>query len=262
MYPVLGTVLGLSIGTHEVFVALALLVALGVFAAECRRREMDDPRIWSVVAVSLAWGAVFMYLGTWLQHVDLSRNAGFVEQFLYGNRSILGGLLGAYVGAHVGKRLTGYRARTGALFAPAVAAGMMVGRIGCLLTENPGTPTGGAWGLVLSQEAATRTGGVAGVPLHPSYVYEIAFHAVALALLLRYRDRLTEPAELFTLYIGAYAAFRFVVEFVRGNEVAWMGLTRPQLFLAVVLPLVGWRALVVVKSHLAEPGRASGVQAA
>ncbi|HEU5144654.1 MAG TPA: prolipoprotein diacylglyceryl transferase family protein [Dermatophilaceae bacterium] len=246
MYPVLGEVLGLPVGTHQVFVALGLVVALGVFAAERRRRRMDDPRVWSVVAVSLAWGAVFMYLGTWLQHVDLSRNAGFVQQFLYGNRSVLGGLLGAYVGAHVGKRLTGYRARTGALFAPAVAAGMMVGRIGCLLTENPGTPTGGAWGLVLSQEAAVRTGGLAGVPLHPSFVYEIAFHAIAFVLLVRYRDRLAEPAELFTLYIGAYAAFRFVVEFVRGNELAWMGLTRPQLFLAVVLPLVLWRVAVVL----------------
>jgi prolipoprotein diacylglyceryltransferase len=84
------------------------------------------------------------------------------------------------------------------------------------------------------------------VPLHPSFVYEIAFHAVAFVLLVRYRDRLAEPAELFTLYIGAYAAFRFAVEFVRGNELAWMGLTRPQLFLAVVLPLVLWRVAVVL----------------
>lgn len=120
MYPIVGEVLGVGIGTHEVFVALGLLAALVVFAIERHRRRMDDPRLWSVVAVSLAWGALFMYLGTWFQHVDLSENAGLVEQFLYGNRSILGGLLGAYLGAHVGKRVTGYRARTGALFAPAV----------------------------------------------------------------------------------------------------------------------------------------------
>lgn len=109
MFPVLFEVLGVPIGSHEVFVALGLGVALCVFAIERRRRRIDDPRLWSVVAVSLAWGAVLIYLGTWFQHVDLSENAGLVEQFLYGNRSILGGLLGAYLGAHVGKRVTGYR---------------------------------------------------------------------------------------------------------------------------------------------------------
>lgn len=246
MYPVLGHVLGLPFGTHEVFVALGVLVALTVFAAERRRRRTVDPRLWSLVAVSVAWGGVFMYLGTWLQHVDLSRNAGFVEQFLYGNRSILGGLLGAYLGAHVGKRVTGYRERTGALFAPAVAAGMAVGRVGCLLTENPGTPTGSGWGVVVPPGVAARTGAAAGVPLHPSFAYEIAFHVVALAVLMRHRDRLSEPAELFTLYLAGYAVFRFLVEFVRANEVVWLGLTRPQLVLAAFLPFVIGRAAIVL----------------
>jgi prolipoprotein diacylglyceryltransferase len=262
MHPVIGELFGITVPTHEVFVALGLLVATGVFGIEMRRRGLDDQRLWSVVAVSLAWGAFFMYLGTWFQHVDLSANAGLMEQFLYGNRSVLGGLLGAYLGAHVGKRVTGYRARTGALFAPAVAAGMMVGRFGCLLAENPGSPTGQGWGVVLSAEAAARTGAVADVPLHPSFAYEIVFHAVALVLLLSCRDRLDEPAELFTLYIAAYAVFRFLVEFVRGNELAWLGLTRPQMFLALMGPLVLWRALAVMKAHLAALGRANGVQAA
>ncbi len=39
-------------------------------------------------------------------------------------------------------------------------------------------------------------------------------------------------------YVAAYGIFRFFVEFVRGNEVVWHGLTRPQLFLAVTVPVV------------------------
>ena len=46
------------------------------------------------------------------------------------------------------------------------------------------------------------------------------------------------PGETFVWYVGAYGIFRFLVEFVRGNEVVWHGLTRPQLFLAVTIPLV------------------------
>ena len=253
MHPVLVEVLGVTVGTHEFFVALGLAVAIVVFRGEMRRRRMVDQRLWAVVAVSLAWGGVVMYAGTWFQHLDPAQNAGFVEQFLYGNRSILGGLVGAYAGALVGKRITGYRGRTGALFAPAVAAGMAIGRVGCLLTEAPGTPTGHTWGVVLDPEAAARTGSVANVPLHPSYAYEIAFHLVALALLLAFRDRLTDPAGLFTVYIAAYATFRFLVEFVRDNDVAWLGLTRPQLFLAVLGPLAVWRAVVVLSAPRPAP---------
>ena len=79
----------------------------------------------------------------------------------------------------------------------------------------------------------------AGVPLHPSFVYEIAFHTVAFLLLWFWLRHLPlAPGETFVLYVGAYAIFRFCVEFVRGNEVVWAGLTRPQLFLAVSIPLL------------------------
>jgi phosphatidylglycerol:prolipoprotein diacylglycerol transferase len=40
------------------------------------------------------------------------------------------------------------------------------------------------------------------------------------------------------LYLAGYAVFRFGVEFVRGNDVAFAGLTRPQLFLLACLPLL------------------------
>jgi prolipoprotein diacylglyceryltransferase len=167
-----------------------------------------------------------------------------VEQWLYGNRSILSGLVGAYVGVLLAKRLTGYREKTGDLFAPAVAIGMAVGRVGCLLTELPGTPTGLSWGITLSAaQAAGIPGAVPGVALHPSFAYEIAFHLAAFAALLWARGRLTERGELFNLYVIGYAVFRLLVEFVRGNEVVFAGLSRPQLFLAACLPLGAWHVV-------------------
>ncbi|HEU4425131.1 MAG TPA: prolipoprotein diacylglyceryl transferase family protein, partial [Pilimelia sp.] len=206
-------------------------------------RPVDD-RIWVVVAGALVGGALLGRLGTWAQHLDLRRNASLAEQWLYGNRSILSGLVGAYVGALVAKRLVGYRERTGDLFAPAVALGMAVGRVGCLLSELPGTPTRMPWGVTLTPyEAMSVPGGVPGVPLHPSFAYEIAFHLIALAVLLRLRDRLAAPGELFSLYLVGYAGFRFAAEFVRGNEVVAAGLTRPQLFLLACAPLAAWHVV-------------------
>jgi prolipoprotein diacylglyceryltransferase len=256
--PTLGRLGALAIPTHDTFVALGVLVAALVFAAEVRRRDRYDDRLWYVVTGALAGGALLSRLGTWAQHLDLRRNAGLLEQWAYGNRSILSGLLGAYLGAVLAKRLTGYRPRTGDLFAPAVAAGMAVGRIGCLLTELPGTPTGLPWGIVLSPEQAARIpGAVAGVRLHPSFAYEIAFQLVALAVLLLLRDRLGAPGELFTLYLAGYATARFLLEFVRGNEVVWAGLSRPQLFLLVCLPLLAARIAVQARRGVYLPRRAA-----
>lgn len=225
---------------HELFVALGVATATLVFWLEARRRGRDrDDRVWVVVAGALVGGAVMMRMGTWLQHVDLRENASLSEQWLYGNRSILGGLVGAYVGAHLAKRLIGYRERTGDLFAPAVALGMAVGRIGCLLTELPGNPTHAGWGITLSVEQAARVGAPAGLAMHPSFVYEIVFHLVAFAVLWGWlRHQPIAPGETLTLYLAAYGVFRFLVEFVRGNEVVFAGLTRPQLFLAAVAPLI------------------------
>ena len=52
---------------------------------------------------------------------------------------------------------------------------------------------------------------------------------------------MTQPGELFTLYVAAYAIFRFLVEFVRANETVWLDLTRPQWFLIPGLVLIAFR---------------------
>ena len=247
-----------GLDTHGLFVGLGVLAAVIVFVIEARRRGHTDDRLLIVVTGALVGGAVFMRLGTWLQHVDLRANASLAEQWAYGNRSILGGLVGAWLGVHVAKRLCGYRLRTGDLFAPAVALGMGIGRVGCLLTELPGTPTGSTWGIALDRAEATRLGADPGVPLHPSFAYEIAFHLVAFAMLWFWLRRRPLPAgESFVWYVAGYAVFRFLVEFVRGNEVVWHGLTRPQLFLAVVIPLVALRIVLNARSGVYSPAQPS-----
>ncbi len=258
MYPSLGDLVGIDLGvdTHGFFVGLGVLAAVLVFVSEARRRGHTDDRLLIVVTGAIVGGAVFMRLGTWLQHVDLRANATLAEQWAYGNRSILGGLVGAWLGVHVAKRLSGYRVRTGDLFAPAVALGMGIGRLGCLLTELPGTPTGASWGITLDRAEATRLGTEAAVPLHPSFAYEILFHLGAFVVIWCWlRQRSLPPGESFVWYVAAYGVFRFLVEFVRGNEVVWEGLTRPQLFLALTIPFVVLRIVLRARSGASAPDR-------
>ena len=242
---------GFAIPTHELFVFLGALAGAIVFAVETRRRGSSDERLLWIIAGTLMFGALGAKLATVWRYVAVSGDSSFEGMILRGGRSILGGLAGAYVGAHLTKRLVGYPRKTGDLFAPAVALGMAIGRVGCFLSEQVGTPTTMPWGLRLSDATLARIPNcsycVPGVALHPSFLYEIAFHAAAFAVIWFWlRHKQVAAGEILTLYIAAYGLFRFFVEFVRGNDIAWMGLTRPQLFLIVTIPLllgrIAWKA--------------------
>ncbi len=245
MRPVLVHLGGVPIASHDVFVGLGVLVAALLFLREAERTgRMSEQMLW-IAASALLGGAVGAKLAALWRYLDHAADPSLAELVLRGGRSILGGLAGAYAGAVLARRLVGHRRRTGDLFAPGVALGMAVGRWGCFLSEQVGTPTSAPWGLRLSPEAAARIPDcrhcAPGVALHPSFLYEIAFHAAMFAALWRLRTRVRVEGDLFKLYLLAYAAFRFLVEFVRGNETVWHGLTRSQLFLVpATLLLAGY----------------------
>lgn len=236
MVPVLFRIGPVSVGTHDFFVGLGVIAAAIPFFYEARRRGMVSDQLYLVVGLTLAAGAVGAKLSTVWEYLLAAPHPTLLGAWIDGGRSVLGGLAFAYAGALVGKRITGYKLPTGDLFAPAVALGMAVGRWGCFLTEQVGTPTNLPWGIRLTPEQAAQIPQcpsycAAGVPMHPSFLYEIAFQSAMFVALWRLRSHVHKPGELFKIYLIAYAVFRFAVEFVRGNAVVFAGLTRPQLFL-------------------------------
>ena len=231
----------LELPVHGVFVGLGVLAASVVFVLEARRRGALGEQSLVAVTGALVGGAIGMRLSGLAEHLDPRLNPSLAEAWAFGSRSILGGLVGAYLGVLVAKRIIGYRAKTGDLFAPAVALGMAVGRIGCLLTEAPGRPTGLPWGIHAPATTPECPACLTGQAMHPSFVYEIVFQLAAFGVLLWLRSRISHPGELFVLYVAAYAIFRFLVEFTRANETVWLDLTRPQWFLLPGLLLVAVR---------------------
>ncbi|MDY6995359.1 MAG: prolipoprotein diacylglyceryl transferase [Actinomycetota bacterium] len=231
----------LAVPVHGLFVALGVAAASIVFAAEARRRGAVNEQSLVAVAGALVGGAVGMRLSGWARHLDVTTNPGLAQAWQFGSRSILGGLLGAYLGVLIAKRIGGYRGKTGDLFAPAVALGMAIGRIGCHLTEAPGRPTSLPWGIHAPASTPECPGCLAGQAMHPSFLYEIAFQLLAFAVLVALRNRIGRPGELFVLYVAAYAVFRFLVEFVRANETVWLDLTRPQWFLLFSMAVISAR---------------------
>lgn len=241
MVPVLFRVGGVDVDTHVFFMCLGIAIGTAVVFVEAYLRRQLRLETLLVVAGAALGGLLGMRLSGWFYTLDFSANPTLTQAWEFGAHSVLGGLAGAYLGGVVVKKLIGYHVRTGDLFAPAVALGMAVGRIGCFLTEAPGRPTGLPFGVHAPGTVPSCPGCAAGLAMHPSFLYEIAFQLAAFVAICWLRKRLDAPGELLVLYGAAYGVFRFLVEFTRANDVVWLGLTRPQWFLLPTCALVIWR---------------------
>ncbi len=241
MYPTLFEIGGLGIGTHGAFIALGVVCATVLLLTEANRRGRLDLNLIVVGIGGLAVAGVTSRLGTGIRYLATEPDPTALGLLVEAGRSLLGGLVGAYVGVEVTKRFVGITDSTGDLFAPGVALALAIGRIGCFLTEQLGTPTTAPWGLRMNQTGVDR--GLLCLDcgqcpicnptttFHPSFLYEIGFHLVAFAVLWRKRDDPAWRNKLLRRYLVAYATFRFGVEFVRGNVEFVFGLTGSQIFI-------------------------------
>ena len=248
MHPTLLVLGPVAIGTHDFFSVLALVVGVAIYYRALRRRGILDDRIVLVSMAVILGGILGARTITAWENTDeigqaLAAGAPLSWVILHGNKSILGGIAGGFVAGVLAKRALGYSRSTGDSYALAIAVATAIGRVGCFLSELPlGTPTLLPWGMTVSQQAAAafaRCPGCAG-PMHPSMLYEIGFNLVAAALIVRFGRRVPVQGDLLKLYLLAAFVFRFLVEFVRGNEVQLLGLTGPQI---VLVPLIAWLAI-------------------
>jgi phosphatidylglycerol---prolipoprotein diacylglyceryl transferase len=119
-------------------------------------------------------------------------------------KTILAGLAGGYIGVEIAKRLAGVREKTGDGFAVPLAAAVAVGRWGCWFN------------------------GCCSAPHVPVPIIESAFHAAMALILWRLQEVDALRHQRVKLYLIAYCAFRFAIEFVRTEpRIAW-GLTAYQ----------------------------------
>jgi prolipoprotein diacylglyceryltransferase len=227
-----------SAGPARLLLGVAAGVAL--YYRALRRDGILDPRIILISMAALVGGAVGARLLTSWEVLDEVRAADLPITYVvtHGPRSIIGGLAGGYLAIALSKRALGYTRSTGDYYAAAIPLALVIGRIGCFLSELPlGTPTDLPWGMTVSPEAAAafpRCPGCNG-PMHPSMLYEIGFHALAFGIIASRGPLLPIRGDTLKAYLLAYGVFRFGVEFVRGNEVQAWGLTGPQL---VLIPLI------------------------
>lgn len=245
MRPVLFEVGGLQVYSHSFFLVLGLLVGLAVLLWEARRRGWSRSYTAVIALAAFVGGslgarfAMVLFVGPSALEA-LSQYAIFDPRL--GPGSILGGVAGGYVGGYIASHLSG-RPCTCDAFAPAMALGMAVGRLGDFFSGEDGI------GKPTTLPVGVHAPGVDYL-VHPAPLYDSAFNLAWFAALLLLRDRpALQNGNLLKLGIAGYAVFRFFVEFVRNNDVVALGLTAQQI--VCLLAIAGLFAYFVLSKRRA-----------
>jgi phosphatidylglycerol:prolipoprotein diacylglycerol transferase len=134
-----------------------------------------------------------------------------------------GGLILALITAILYMRHAGLPALlTTDAFAPGVAIGHAIGRLGCFAAGCCwGQETNLPWAVTFDNvDAYQLTGVPLGVPLHPTQLYESLTELAIFAFLWWYFHRAHREGTVIGWYLVLYSVARFAVEFVRHHEQA------------------------------------------
>ncbi len=126
-----------------------------------------------------------------------------------GGKSVLGGFLGGTIGVEIAKKLVGWRASTGDVWVPALAVGLIVGRIGCQFSGTwdgtYGSPTALPWAWDYGD----------GIGRHPTAFYEIILVLSLACVVWRYRRLRAASGARFAAFLMGYCIIRFGLEFLK-----------------------------------------------
>jgi len=106
------------------------------------------------------------------------------------------------------------------VFAPGIALGQAIGRIGCFSAGCCwGIETHAPWAVTFrNSQAAELTGVPLGIPLHPTQLYESAADALIFLFLYFQIARVHTSGTILGWYLTLYSAARFAIEFFRFHE--------------------------------------------
>jgi phosphatidylglycerol:prolipoprotein diacylglycerol transferase len=219
--------------TYGLMLAIAFVVGIQLALAEGRRRGLDDWRLGTLALWILVWSIAGSRLVYVLTHLDSYRGGRWLEALAIweGGLTMYGGLLAALVGSVLLVRH--WRLPLGSVFdafAPSVALGEGITRIGCFLNGCCfGRPCDLPWAV--SFPSHSHAGATYGpTPLHPTQLYLSAAGLAIFAILWLLRRRIVTPGRLFWVFLLLQCVARFTIDFFRyfepgGETVSLAGLT-------------------------------------
>lgn len=263
MHPRLLEIGPFSVYTYGVLLAAAYLAGLWFAARRARARGLDGDRVTDLgiyVIASAFVGAKLLLIVVEFDH--FRRDPSEIWTVLRSGGVFYGGLLLA-----VGVAFWQIRRHrlpvwtTCDAFAPGIALGQAVGRIGCLMAGCCyGAPTDLPWGVTFTDPlAASNTGAPLDVSLHPTQLYESgAALAILGLLLLAERRGPSPPGRTFWTYLLLYPVARLGIELFRGDPrgTVFAILSTSQFVSLLLVPLA---VVMLLKLHASARAQAQAV---
>ena len=240
MHPILFEIGGFPVYTYGLLLAAAYLLGLQFALVRARRRGLDANRVMDLgiwIIVSALVGAKLLLL-----IVDFDSFTSNPRELLNLARSggvFYGGLIAAvavalwYLRRH---RMPVWTVTD--IFAPGIALGHVIGRLGCLFAGCCfGRPTDVPWAITFHSEFAARNVGTPlGIPLHPTQLYEAGAELLILFFLLFTERRgRSFPGRTFWTYMLLYGVSRFIIEFYRYDPRGMVGIFSTSQFVSLLI---------------------------
>ena len=225
--PVLFHIGSFEFTTYTLFIVLGMAVGIWVYYIESRKSRQANENSFLIIVGAFIGSTIGAKLLEFLLNIDRIHSGNDLFLFLVSGRTIVGGLIGGTLGVWITKKMAGIKAKRGNLFAPAIALGVAVGRFGCFFNGCCyGKPTTLPWAVNFGD----------GIMRHPTQLYESAFMlSMFFVLKFGFRKQEVKPGFLFNFLMLAYFIFRFLVEFIREERVAFFHLTYFQLISIFVI---------------------------
>jgi phosphatidylglycerol:prolipoprotein diacylglycerol transferase len=210
--------------TYGVLVAVGFLLGLWVVTKLAKRSGLPAEAITNLAIYCAIAGLIgaklFMFLFNFSEYWN---DPGSIFSFstLQAAGVYQGGfLLALIVAIYYMRKMHLPAFETFDVFAPGVALGHAVGRIGCFAAGCCwGTECHLPWAVTFRNPEANRLVGVPlDVPLHPAQLYESACNLIIFGILWWRFKKPHAPGEIFGLYLILYSIVRFLIEFVRNHE--------------------------------------------
>lgn len=245
MFPELFKIPGteIIIHTYGFLLAIAFILALWMTARLAARDGLPKNRVYDLglyILLSALVGAKVVMLITEWNEPGGGWKRVFSLDLLSSGGVFYGGLLFALVTSVVLMRL--YKLpwrKTADAFAPGIAVGHAIGRMGCFSAGCCwGKPTDSWIGVRFTERASELTGVPIDSALIPTQLIEAVVNLLIFAFLLWLTKRRRFEGQVIFAYLMIYAVARFTIEFWRADPRGEVfGLSTSQLISIIMFPL-------------------------
>ncbi|HEY6331778.1 MAG TPA: prolipoprotein diacylglyceryl transferase [Blastocatellia bacterium] len=234
--------IGITVYTYGVLLAAGFISALWLIATLAERDGLPKNKIYDlglyILASALIGAKLLMVITDWNDY-GTWREAFSLDVLKSGGVYYGGFLIAVVVSLLLMKLWHLPWGKTADAFAPGIALGHAIGRLGCFSAGCCwGKPTTSWIGIKFTEKAHELTDVPISSALVPTQLIEAAANLLILAALLWLRKKRSFDGQIIYAYAMMYAVVRFTVEFWRDDpRGAILGLSTSQFIAALVFPV-------------------------